>query len=146
MRLHVQSHSRVCARAVAGGKRGGKGRGGREEERGAARWGEEEAGIRFSNRRYISTINIFVTYRFSAVGTFAYAFRKSFVKYAAGNLRLSLEKPRTLLYERCFFFFNFQGIQIHLVKVKFHDKKVWYLVSTYLYKCQISIFVSQEVQ
>lgn len=93
MRLHVQSHSRVCARAVAGGKRGGEERG---EERGGARWGEEEAGIRFSNRRYISTINIFVTYRFSAVGTFAYAFRKSFIKYAAGNLRLSLETENAL--------------------------------------------------
>lgn len=100
MRLHVQSHSRVCARAVASGKvaRGGakeRGRRARGREGGrvdtvAAEWGEEEAGIRFSNRRYISTINIFVTYRFSAVGTFTYAFRKSFIKYAAGNLRLSL--------------------------------------------------------
>lgn len=101
MRLHVQSHSRVCARAVASGKRarGGAKERGRRRARGreggrvdtvAAEWGEEEAGIRFSNRRYISTINIFVTYRFSAVGTFAYAFRKSFIKYAAGNLRLSL--------------------------------------------------------
>lgn len=67
-------------------ERGRKGR----VDTAAAEWGEEEAGIRFSNRRYISTINIFVTYRFSAVGTFAYAFRKSFIKYAAGNLRLSL--------------------------------------------------------
>lgn len=84
----------LAERGREGGGRKREGGGESEGERGedtvAAEWGEEEAGIRFSNRRYISTINIFVTYRFSAVGTFAYAFRKSFIKYAAGNLRLSL--------------------------------------------------------
>lgn len=95
------SRTLACARErllAERGREGGRkreGGGEREGEGGkvdtvAAEWGEEEAGIRFSNRRYISTINIFVTYRFSAVGTFAYAFRKSFIKYAAGNLRLSL--------------------------------------------------------
>lgn len=97
------SRTLACARERLLAERGREGGGAKERgkrrargrERGrvdtvAAEWGEEEAGIRFSNRRYISTINIFVTYRFSAVGTFAYAFRKSFIKYAAGNLRLSL--------------------------------------------------------
>lgn len=51
------------ASAIARGTRGReKGRTGET----AVKRRKEEAGIRFTNRRYISTINIFVTYRFSA--------------------------------------------------------------------------------
>ena len=83
----------ACARGCEP-RGGGGGRVKREREREkeangmepAAERRKEEAGIRFSNRRYISTINIFVTYRFSARATFAYAFRKSFVKYVCHGI------------------------------------------------------------